>query len=232
MLAASPSQAQIPEESMISYREAVVFKVSDRKPRYSLAKVLEGDPPPGTVKKSRKGLDRRLVRLLAQIEGHFGRPVIISSGCRSHKYNRRIGGARHSFHLRCMAADIKVSGVSESRLLRFVARMPGRGGVGTYCRNSIVHVDVGPRRNWHQGCGKRSYRYAKAAKRWGKHAFAAKRKFKRGKGVKHHRQFAPSVSTRALASMCRCPSLRQTSHISPQGLTKHQSALPARNERV
>lgn len=101
------------------------------------------------------GLNRKLRGLLMKIENHYGRPVIVNSGCRSIKKNRRVGGARKSYHLRCMAADIKVAGVSKTSLLRFVRRLPGRGGVGTYCRNSIVHVDVGPRREWHQRCGKR-----------------------------------------------------------------------------
>jgi hypothetical protein len=53
-----------------------------------------------------------------------------------------------------MAADIKLAGVAEGTLLRFVSRLPDRGGVGIYCRNSIVHVDVGPRRSWQQGCNR------------------------------------------------------------------------------
>lgn len=99
------------------------------------------------------GLNGRLVGLLSKISRHYGRPVTITSGCRSFASNRRAGGRRHSLHLRCMAADIRVRGVSEVALLRFVRVLPGRGGVGTYCRNSVVHVDVGPRREWHEGCG-------------------------------------------------------------------------------
>lgn len=139
------------------------------KPMYSLAKAIAGEAPGGEKRQSRRGLDSRLQRLLLQIESHFQRPVIISSGCRSTYKNRRVGGARKSYHLRCMAADIKMAGVSEGTLLRFVSRLPGRGGVGTYCRNSIVHVDVGPRRNWIQGCGrykkKARYRTAQRSKR-------------------------------------------------------------------
>ena len=97
-------------------------------------------------------LNRRLVRLLRQVERRFGRPVLISSGCRSRSHNRRIGGAPASWHLRCMAADFKVAGVSKSALLRYVRSMPGRGGIGTYCRTAAVHLDVGPPRQWHQGC--------------------------------------------------------------------------------
>ena len=54
-----------------------------------------------------------------------------------------------------MAADIRVQGVSEGALLRFVSRLPAVGGVGTYCRNSIVHIDIGPKRRWGGGCGRK-----------------------------------------------------------------------------
>lgn len=59
---------------------------------------------------------------------------------------RAAGGAKRSLHLQCKAADIKVAGISEGQLLRYVRTLPGVGGVGTYCGNSVVHVDIGPRR--------------------------------------------------------------------------------------
>jgi hypothetical protein len=104
------------------------------------------------------GLNRRLVGLLHQIEKHYGRSVSVTSGCRSHTHNRRIGGARESFHLRCMAADIKLSGVGKGALVQYVSSLSGRGGVGLYCRDGNVHIDVGPKRNWIWRCnGKQVY---------------------------------------------------------------------------
>lgn len=100
-----------------------------------------------------RGLHPRLRGLLAQVRRHYGRPVIVTSGCRSYRHNRRIGGARKSMHLQCKAADIRVSGVSKARLRRYVSGLRGRGGVGGYCRSSSVHLDVGPRRSWYWGCG-------------------------------------------------------------------------------
>ena len=100
-------------------------------------------------------LHPRLIRLLATVKRHYGRVPIVSSGCRSHRHNRRVGGARRSMHLRCMAADFKVAGVSKAELRRYVSTLPGRGGVGTYCGRSIVHLDVGPRRSWYHSCRKR-----------------------------------------------------------------------------
>lgn len=103
------------------------------------------------------GLHPKLKVVLSHISAHYGRPVQISSGCRSTSLNRRVGGRKASYHLRCMAADIRVPGVAERQLLAYVKRMPIVGGVGTYCNNSIVHVDVGPKRQWAGGCGKPRY---------------------------------------------------------------------------
>ncbi len=111
------------------------------------------------TRKGFRGLNRRLLMLLSQVERHFGQPVQVTSGCRSIGRNKRIGGARKSFHIKCMAADIKVANVSQTRLKGYLKRLPGRGGVGTYCNKSIVHIDVGPKRSWHHGCRKKR-RYA------------------------------------------------------------------------
>ncbi len=104
--------------------------------------------------RGKAGLSSRLISILYQVEKRFGRKVIVVSGCRSRSHNRRIGGARESFHLRCMAADILVPGVRKITLYRYLASHPARGGLGTYCRSAFVHVDVGPRREWAWGCGR------------------------------------------------------------------------------
>lgn len=104
------------------------------------------------------GLNRRLVLLLRQVENHFGRDVTVTSGCRSYGHNRRIGGARESYHLRCQAADIKINGVGKGKVANYVATLAQRGGLGTYCHDDSIHVDLGPRRQWYWGCaGQRKF---------------------------------------------------------------------------
>jgi len=90
----------------------------------------------------------RLLRILKQVERRFGRSPIVSSGYRSKAYNRRVGGARNSTHIRCIAADIQVKGVSKWKLARYLRSIPGRGGVGTYCYTNAVHIDIGAKRAW------------------------------------------------------------------------------------
>ncbi len=143
----------------VRIRKASTYSKARRALKRTKKSSLRRRSPKHVIKHTRTrryhGLHPRLSRLLAVVKRHYGRPVIVSSGCRSHRHNRRVGGAKRSMHLRCMAADFKVSGVSKSSLRRYVSRLPGRGGVGTYCGRSIVHLDVGPRRSWYHGCRKR-----------------------------------------------------------------------------
>lgn len=83
----------------------------------------------------------RLNRILVHIARQTGRRPLVTSGHRS-------GGRRHSMHRSCGAADIRVPGVSVSRIVAAARSAPNIGGIGTYC-NGIVHVDVGPKRRWH-----------------------------------------------------------------------------------
>jgi uncharacterized protein YcbK (DUF882 family) len=93
-----------------------------------------------------------LLSILNTIKGHYGREVVVTSGFRDSRTNRRAGGARKSMHVLCKAADIQVKGVSKWDLAKYLRTVSGRGGVGTYCRTNSVHIDVGPERDWHYPC--------------------------------------------------------------------------------
>ena len=98
-------------------------------------------------------LNPHLKSILSRIENHFRRPLSVTSGCRSRHHNDRIGGAHESWHLRCMAADFKMEGVNKYTAAKYAGSLSGRGGIGTYCSDSSVHVDLGPRREWNW-CGR------------------------------------------------------------------------------
>ena len=51
---------------------------------------------------------RELVENLQIIRDHINKPMLIISGYRTPKYNRRIGGAKRSQHMKAKAADIVV----------------------------------------------------------------------------------------------------------------------------
>ena len=93
-----------------------------------------------------------LVGLIKSAEQYFGRPAVVTSGYRDFAHNRRVGGAEKSLHMQCDAADIQLDGVSKWDLARFLRAQPGRGGVGTYCHTTSVHIDIGRARDWNWRC--------------------------------------------------------------------------------
>ncbi|WP_412049017.1 YcbK family protein [Hoeflea sp. Naph1] len=97
----------------------------------------------------------KLVGVLRTVERKYGRPVVVTSGYRSPKHNRRVGGASGSRHTTCEAADIQVEGVSKWQLAKYLRSMPDRGGVGTYCYTESVHIDIGNTRDWNWRCRRR-----------------------------------------------------------------------------
>lgn len=94
-----------------------------------------------------------LMNVIKAIEGHFGKPVIVTSGYRDPEHNRMVGGAEESMHKTCDAADIQVDGISKWDIASYIRSLPDRGGVGTYCHTDSVHLDTGKNRDWNWGCG-------------------------------------------------------------------------------
>ncbi len=84
-------------------------------------------------------LGRHLVRLGRR----FHRPVYLVSGYRAVAIN----GHRRSYHLRGMAADVYVPGVSAQEVRDFAVaqRVPG---IGYYPESGFVHLDVRPEQFW------------------------------------------------------------------------------------
>lgn len=113
-----------------------------------------------TDKVEARCLRPQLVRMLKHIENHYNRPVIVTSGFRDSRHNRRVGGARGSLHTLCAAADIQVEGVTKWQLAEYLRTIPGRGGVGTYCHTDSVHIDIGEERDWNWRCRRKKRRHS------------------------------------------------------------------------
>lgn len=75
---------------------------------------------------------------LQAIRTHFDKPVKINSAYRTPAYNKKIGGASNSYHMKGMAFDIHIPGVSLDEICRFAQSI---GILGIIRYNSFVHVD-------------------------------------------------------------------------------------------
>lgn len=98
-------------------------------------------------------IDPLLVEYLQALREHVGMPVRINSGYRSPAYNRRVKGAKDSFHTRGQAADIWVSNNTPRQVYLTIERgeVPGinpqKIGLGLY--KTFVHIDTrGSRGRW------------------------------------------------------------------------------------
>jgi len=86
----------------------------------------------------------RLAKNLQALRDAVGQPVVITSGYRTPEYNKAIGGAKHSQHLLCLAADIKVPGLLPLEVAAMIENLIAdgkidQGGVGIY--TTWVHYD-------------------------------------------------------------------------------------------
>lgn len=94
-------------------------------------------------------LSPKLRIAIAEFEGHFGRKVVVSSGYRDPEHNGKVGGADASYHMKCMASDIFIPGVSKAKMIAFAMRTGVVGGLGCYPGRAFIHIDVRDRpRGW------------------------------------------------------------------------------------
>lgn len=84
---------------------------------------------------------------LQLIRSHFGKPITINSAYRTESYNKKVGGAKSSYHMKGQAFDIVVSGHTPLEVAR-MAETLGINGIIQY--NTFVHVDSRPTRYWAQ----------------------------------------------------------------------------------
>lgn len=97
-----------------------------------------------------------LLNLLSTLQhrlGVQGKTLQIISGYRSPRTNKMLratregGVATKSYHMKGMAMDLRMSGVSGAAIAREAKAMQ-LGGVCFYPHEDFVHVDVGPVRTW------------------------------------------------------------------------------------
>lgn len=82
---------------------------------------------------------------LQKIRDHFGAAITINSAYRTESYNKKVGGAKSSYHMKGQAFDIVVKGKTPLEVARF-AQTIGITGIIQY--NTFVHVDSRPTKYW------------------------------------------------------------------------------------
>ena len=132
------------EEVAVAYREGDAYNPAAlARLRHLFRDLREGVQGP---------LPPLLVDVLSVLQERwgYGRPLLVGSGYRTVRTNISLeGAAPASLHLRGLAADITVRGVSADELGAAVwtlSQRLGFMGVGLY--RHFVHVDIGPRRAW------------------------------------------------------------------------------------
>lgn len=97
-------------------------------------------------------LTARLIGALEHLRELVGRPILVNSGFRCLKYNRKIGSKDTSQHVLGTAADIVTNNRVSRRMYpmtpwdvrKHALKVPAfnQGGIGIY--NTFLHVDVRP----------------------------------------------------------------------------------------
>ena len=92
-------------------------------------------------------IDINFVKILDEIRDHFGKPLIVTSGCRCKKHNNLVGGTKNSKHLSGKAADFVINGVSPADILNYTNMLVKKGIINhTYGRTinmgNAVHIDI------------------------------------------------------------------------------------------
>jgi uncharacterized protein YcbK (DUF882 family) len=88
---------------------------------------------------------------LQVLRDEIGVSLHINSGYRSPSHNKKIGGAKKSYHVKGMAADIQNSTHTPKQLFDIIERLQAEGKMhngGLKAYATFVHYDIGPKRRW------------------------------------------------------------------------------------
>lgn len=92
-------------------------------------------------------VDEIAIGALQQLRNELGRPIIVVSAYRSPEHNRKVGGAKNSYHMQGCAFDIRMDNHNPMEF-EIAARKVGFRGFGYYPKSGFIHIDMGPARTW------------------------------------------------------------------------------------
>lgn len=85
-------------------------------------------------------VDEDLINGLEELRELAGCPLYVLSGYRCPAHNKAVGGARRSFHMKGMAADIWSETIGPGQLVVYAEKVAVFGGIGLY--HNFIHVDI------------------------------------------------------------------------------------------
>lgn len=95
-------------------------------------------------------VDEYLHTVLNILRNKIDKPVIITSGYRTPEWNAKCGGAKYSYHMRGMAADIRVNGMNPKEIANELNKIvPDECGIIVY--KNWVHFDVRTGKKYRKG---------------------------------------------------------------------------------
>lgn len=95
-------------------------------------------------------IDDYLCTILDILRNKLGKPIIVTSGYRTPSWNAKCSGAKYSYHMRGMAADIKVNGMKAKELAKKLDEIVPNG-CGIIVYDSWVHFDVRDGKKYRKG---------------------------------------------------------------------------------
>ena len=95
-------------------------------------------------------IDEYLCEILEILRNKLGKPVIINSGYRTPEWNKKCNGAKYSYHMRGMAADIRVDGMTAKGIAKKLDEIVPEG-CGIIVYNNWVHFDVRTEKKYRKG---------------------------------------------------------------------------------
>ena len=94
-------------------------------------------------------VDPHSMDCLQDLRTLIAKPMRLTSAYRSEAHNKKVGGAKHSKHLKAKAYDVPMVG-HDPATFEAAARMCGFTGFGFYPKSKprFIHIDTGPAREW------------------------------------------------------------------------------------
>lgn len=84
---------------------------------------------------------------LQALRDRLGKPLVLTSAYRSSEHNKKVGGAKNSYHMQGVAFDVRMDN-HDPHAFEAAARSIGFTGFGYYPRSGFMHIDTGPARTW------------------------------------------------------------------------------------